>query len=208
MWGRLAAVALALALVACGGSDGNKASTDQATVAGDTVARVESTTTATSAPTTDLTPASTPTPAASPTVTASPATVAPAATPTPAPVATRTAAPPTQAPTPPPPMPAPAPAGLQVVEIKTGDYFYEPNQMIVRPGAVTVQFTNTGPGRPHTFAVRNKDGSGNLVRSGQVAVGSTGTVDFTVQDEGTYEFYCTLPGHADRGQKGVLTVRS
>jgi len=39
-----------------------------------------------------------------------------------------------------------------------------------------------------------------------VPVGRSLAVQAELQP-GTYEFYCSLPGHADRGQKGTLTVR-
>ena len=102
---------------------------------------------------------------------------------------------------------APTPAGPQVIEIKSGDYYFEPKDVAVRPGVIAVQFANAGPERPHTFVVKNKDGNGDLFKSDRVAVNQSATLEFTVSEEGTYELYCSLPGHADRGQVGTLTVR-
>ncbi len=76
----------------------------------------------------------------------------------------------------------------------------------MRPGAVVVTMTNEGPERPHTFVVKNKSGDGDLAKTERVAQGQMATLEFNVTEEGTYEVYCNLPGHADRGQRGTLTV--
>jgi plastocyanin len=99
-----------------------------------------------------------------------------------------------------------APAGVQAVSVKAGEYFYDPKDLRVKPGAVAVTMTNDGPERPHTFVVKNKSGDGDLFKSDRVPVGDPVTLEFSVMEEGTYEVYCSLPGHADRGQRGTLTV--
>ncbi len=101
-----------------------------------------------------------------------------------------------------------AAAAPQALELKAGDYFYEPKDLTVKAGAVTITMMNAGPDRPHTFNVKNKNGSGDLAKMPQVRVGQSGTLQFTVMEAGTYEVYCSLPGHADRGQRGTLTVTS
>ncbi len=102
---------------------------------------------------------------------------------------------------------APAtPAAPQAVTIKAGDYFFDPKDFRVRPGTVTVTMTNEGPERPHTFVVKNRSGDGDLVKTERTNVNQSTTLEFTLMEEGTYEVYCNLPGHADRGQRGTLTV--
>ena len=101
---------------------------------------------------------------------------------------------------------APAPAGPQALTVKSGEYYFEPKDFRVRPGAVVVTMTNEGPERPHTFVVKNKSGDGDLAKTERVAQGQVATLEFNVTEEGTYEVYCNLPGHADRGQRGTLTV--
>ncbi len=39
-----------------------------------------------------------------------------------------------------------------------------------------------------------------------VAMGMSNTVEFTPSRPGTYEFYCTVPGHREAGMVGTLTV--
>jgi len=97
----------------------------------------------------------------------------------------------------------------QVVEIQAMEqgqtYLFSKAELRVKPGPVTVRFSNAATsGRPHTFDVKTKDGSGDIVRSDRVDPGKTLDVTFTIPDAGTYQFICLLPGHADRGQKGSL----
>lgn len=42
--------------------------------------------------------------------------------------------------------------------------------------------------------------------TGTVAAGETGTVTFTAPAAGSYQFVCTVPGHAAAGMVGTLTV--
>lgn len=99
-----------------------------------------------------------------------------------------------------------ASAAPQAIAVKAGDFFYDQTALTVKPGAVVVTMQNVSDGRrPHTFYIKGKDGS-DVVKSEEIAPGQTGTIEFTIREAGTYEYYCNLPGHASRGQKGVLTV--
>lgn len=40
-----------------------------------------------------------------------------------------------------------------------------------------------------------------------VAVGKSGTLDFTPTTPGTYEFWCTVAGHKESGMVGTLVVK-
>ncbi|MBI2761508.1 MAG: hypothetical protein HYX51_08795 [Chloroflexi bacterium] len=71
--------------------------------------------------------------------------------------------------------------------------------------AVTTAATSAGtPERPHTFVVRQN--GAEVGRVDRTEPGQNRQVEMTLA-AGTYEFMCALPGHADRGQKGTLTVR-
>jgi uncharacterized cupredoxin-like copper-binding protein len=41
-----------------------------------------------------------------------------------------------------------------------------------------------------------------------VAMGGTGSMEFTPSKPGTYEFLCTVPGHKEAGMKGTLVVKA
>jgi uncharacterized cupredoxin-like copper-binding protein len=116
---------------------------------------------------------------------------------TPAPAAAATTAP-TQA----------AAAAPQAIELRAGDFFYEPSTLNAKAGTIVVTMQNVSDGnRPHTFIVKGKDGS-DMAKTDRIMPGQTGKLEFTIREAGTYEYYCNLPGHADRGQKGTLTVTS
>jgi uncharacterized cupredoxin-like copper-binding protein len=105
---------------------------------------------------------------------------------------------------------ATTPSAPRAITVRSGEgeagYFFEPKDLSLSIGTVNVTLENGGPERPHTWAVKNKNGEGDLAKIERTAVGSTGTVEFNVTEAGTYEIYCTLPGHADRGQRGTLNV--
>jgi uncharacterized cupredoxin-like copper-binding protein len=98
------------------------------------------------------------------------------------------------------------PQVLEVTALEQGTaYLFDKTELRVKPGPVVVRLTNAATsGRPHTFDVKTRDGSGDIVRSERVDPGKTIEVTFTLPDEGSYQFICLLPGHADRGQKGTL----
>ena len=105
--------------------------------------------------------------------------------------------------------PEPTTAQVQEITIRSGDWFYNPNQITVRPGTIRVTHVNEGPGQfGHTFNVKNKNGEGELVRSDRIEIGERKTVEFTITEEGTYQMLCLVRGHAERGHVGSLVVSS
>ena len=104
---------------------------------------------------------------------------------------------------------APGVATVQDITLKAGEtgaaYFINPKEIKLKPGQVKVTMTNDGPERPHNFVVRNLNGQGDLIMMDRLMPGQTANVSFAVV-AGTYQFLCTLPGHADRGAQGTLVV--
>ncbi|RLT36752.1 MAG: hypothetical protein DWI58_18145 [Chloroflexi bacterium] len=136
----------------------------------------------------------TPPPAATVTATTA-APKATAAATTPAPAATTPAA-------------AAAASTATMIAVEEGDskYSYDPNKLTLKAGEVTVKLTNkAGNQRPHTLFVKDASGK-EIAKSERVQPGASLDVKFTVAEAGTYQFYCNLMGHADKGQTGVLTV--
>jgi plastocyanin len=69
-------------------------------------------------------------------------------------------------------------------------------------GAVTIDMTNPAP-VPHDISLR---GPGVDEQGKQVSDGGKSTVQADLK-AGSYEFYCSVPGHEQAGMKGTLTVK-
>jgi uncharacterized cupredoxin-like copper-binding protein/mono/diheme cytochrome c family protein len=121
---------------------------------------------------------------------------------------------------PPPPAPAggaqptPAPAGTtpgagedagdvatsDQFTVESHDIFFTPDELDVPSDTeVTILLPNLGAA-PHNFSIDALD------ISVDIAPGETKEVTFTAP-EGTYEYYCNIPGHAEAGMVGTLIAR-
>ena len=77
-------------------------------------------------------------------------------------------------------------------------------------GAVTFKVKNAG-GFPHSFKVCSsaKGGTANSCAgkgTATIAPGGSATLAVTFAKAGSYEYLCTVPGHAANGMKGILKV--
>ena len=78
---------------------------------------------------------------------------------------------------------------------------FNTKRLTAHAGKVRIVLTNpSSSGMPHGIAIRGH-GSGRVV-----GPGGTSTVTATLK-RGTYTFLCPVPGHAQRGMTGTLTVR-
>ena len=84
------------------------------------------------------------------------------------------------------------------IEIEAFDLGFKPNQLsVAAPGTYAVKFTNTGAIQHNlTFA----DGTKIVAEAGQSATGSVAV------PAGGITFLCDIPGHAQAGMKGAITV--
>lgn len=91
------------------------------------------------------------------------------------------------------------------IKIKISSTGFEPNEFTVRSGeVVTVSITSVGT-ETHIFKFTDPSMSGVAVGVGP---GETRAITFNApENKGTYEFFCDVPGHAARGETGVMTVR-
>jgi uncharacterized cupredoxin-like copper-binding protein len=69
----------------------------------------------------------------------------------------------------------------------------------VPKGAVTFKLVNRGDVR-HDMRIGGK-------KSANIRPGGSGTLKVTLSRAGRYPYVCTLPGHAEAGMRGTLTVR-
>ena len=81
---------------------------------------------------------------------------------------------------------------------------FEPARITVKSGTpVRLTLTNDGA-LDHDWVVDNLDGKTVRVDAKSKA---SATVEFTPTASGTYEFYCSVPGHREAGMKGTLVVQ-
>jgi plastocyanin len=105
----------------------------------------------------------------------------------------------------PAPKPAPAAKGtggtLQLAASPT-DLAFDKTSLISQPGKVTIDFDNPAA-LEHNVAIEQE--GKEIATSETLAEGKTSvSADLA---PGTYTFLCTVPGHAEAGMEGTLTVR-
>jgi uncharacterized cupredoxin-like copper-binding protein len=104
--------------------------------------------------------------------------------------------------------PAPAPAATRpagepgtTVNVTTRELAFTLDTTQANAGTITFVVTNNGHA-PHDFALK-----GNGVNEKTPLIQPGGSESLTVElKPGTYEFECTVPGHAGAGMRGTFTV--
>ena len=78
----------------------------------------------------------------------------------------------------------------------------------VPQGAITFKVTNRGQ-ISHDFKICKKGGSANACVGTVTALlspGQSATLNYTFRASGSFEYLCTVPGHAAAGMKGDIKV--
>jgi plastocyanin len=90
---------------------------------------------------------------------------------------------------------------LTVTADKSGQLAWDPTELTAKAGKVTVTLDNPSP-VAHDIQVEGGDveETSDLVTAGKTSL----SLDLK---PGTYEYYCTVPGHKDAGMDGTLTVQ-
>ena len=78
---------------------------------------------------------------------------------------------------------------------------YNTNLLRAHPGRIKLVFTNLSTTKHN---VRIESGENEL--GGTKTVGKQQTIAYVTLKRGTYNFYCSVPGHEDAGMKGRLIV--
>ncbi len=82
------------------------------------------------------------------------------------------------------------------------EFAFSPSTLTVAKGdTVKVTFTNNGA-YPHNFTITEFN-----VASKTVSPGQSDTVTFTADKAGSFKYFCSVPGHEDKGMVGTLTVQ-
>ncbi len=91
----------------------------------------------------------------------------------------------------------------QQIDMTADDFEFDPDELTLEPGEVTFELVNDGQA-PHALAVE-----GEGLEESSERIDSGGSTELTVTlAEGTYEIYCPVGDHAERGMVGTLTVRA
>jgi uncharacterized cupredoxin-like copper-binding protein len=91
----------------------------------------------------------------------------------------------------------------QVVTISETDFKLDPSDPTVEPGTVSFEVTNDGA-VDHNLEVEGPEGEQELEQD--LSPGESGTLTVDLSQPGSYEMYCPVGDHRDRGMEGEVTV--
>ena len=94
---------------------------------------------------------------------------------------------------------SPVADGARRIEVTGEDFAFEPDQITVEAGE-DVAIALTSVDIVHDFTIDDLDVHIDANRGDTVEGG------LTVDEPGTYTFYCSVPGHRSAGMEGTLTV--
>jgi uncharacterized cupredoxin-like copper-binding protein len=109
-------------------------------------------------------------------------------------------------------LPAGARSDATVVSVIAGKsgFSFTLSKSTVPHGAITFKVKNAGS-FPHSFKLCSSPSGGSANSCAgkgtpMIAPGGSATLTVTVAKKGSYEYLCTVPGHAAQGMKGILKV--
>lgn len=91
-------------------------------------------------------------------------------------------------------------AEIQIIDVEAGSYYFKPNTLTVNAGQ-KVKIVMTSKDMMHDFVVDELGIKMPIVKSG-----NSGTVEFTANEKGIFEYYCSVGQHRSLGQVGKLIV--
>ena len=92
----------------------------------------------------------------------------------------------------------------QAVKITASASGFSPNEFTVRAGRAVMIAVTGGDTQSHVFAFEDESLSALAVG---VAPDETRPITFNAPKAGRYSFFCNIPGHAARGERGVMIVQ-
>jgi uncharacterized cupredoxin-like copper-binding protein len=102
--------------------------------------------------------------------------------------------------------PRPAQDGGQQVTLTVGNSMqFVPGSFVVRAGEPIELALRNGGGIPHDFSLAEATASPVKV---EAQGGQTARTAFTIDTPGSYEFVCSVPGHAAAGMRGTITANA
>jgi plastocyanin len=89
------------------------------------------------------------------------------------------------------------------ISLAAFEFGFTPGELTVRAGEkVTLTLTNTSGKMTHDWVVEGTD-----IRTKILNKGETDTIEFTIDEPGTYTFYCSVGNHRAQGMEGTLIVK-
>jgi len=89
----------------------------------------------------------------------------------------------------------------QKVTIGGNEFAFTPSTIIFKKGQpAEITFKNTGK-YPHNLDIKDLGLTTKTIQPGE-----QDTITFTPDKAGKFAFVCTVPGHADKGMTGTLTI--
>ncbi len=85
------------------------------------------------------------------------------------------------------------------IDVVATEMAYDPSSIVVEAGEVPVRIVNEGT-VIHDLRIEGLP----FLLEAEPGATETSTVDL---EPGTYQFYCSIPGHREAGMEGVLEVR-
>ena len=106
--------------------------------------------------------------------------------------------------------PVRAAAAIAVTAGKPSEFHFKLSATTVKHGAVTFTVTDSG-NVPHDFKICSKPTTVKAnactgKSTGLISVGASKKLTFTFAKPGSYEYLCTVTGHAAGGMKGLIKV--
>lgn len=89
---------------------------------------------------------------------------------------------------------------VKTINVEGGAFYYKPNEIRVKKGE-KVKIVMKSVDMMHDFVIDELGVKSPIIKSGE-----TGTVEFTADKAGTYEYYCSVGQHRAQGQVGKLIV--
>lgn len=88
-------------------------------------------------------------------------------------------------------------------EVSGANFAFTPNTMTVERGdTVRITFTNTDESMPHDWVIDEFNARTQILQPGE-----SETIEFVADEDGEFEFYCSVGNHRAQGMVGTLTVQ-
>ncbi len=90
--------------------------------------------------------------------------------------------------------------GTKVVKVEAGSFYFNPKEIRVKVGD-KVGIELTAKDMMHDFNIDELEVDGPVIKAGE-----TTTIEFTAEEVGEFEYYCSVGQHRANGQVGTLIV--